>query len=182
MATPPPEIVAPAAPARVYRFDEFTLDVAARKLLRGNTASSLPSRAFDALVYLIERRDRLVQKNELIDAIWSDVVVTDDSLTHAVSVVRRALADERAHPRYIETVPRRGYRFIAAVRTDEVEGKVEPTAGEPDALQTTAPVAAPLPPSPRSRPHRPRRLDPPVCYGSRQAQPPVQSSSRSAHS
>src|SRR6187402_3962727 len=70
------------APVRTYTFDEFTLDVAARKLLRGGIATPLPSRAFDALVYLVERRQRLVQKNELIDAIWAGVVVTDDSLTH----------------------------------------------------------------------------------------------------
>jgi DNA-binding winged helix-turn-helix (wHTH) protein len=118
MPTSPPETVAPSARARVYRFDEFTLDVAARKLSRGDTAAALPSRAFDVLVYLVEHRESLVSKNELIDAIWSDVVVTDDSLTHAISVVRRALADERGHPKYVETVPRRGYRFIGIVRTD----------------------------------------------------------------
>jgi hypothetical protein len=89
------------APVRIYSFDEFTLDVAARKLLRGGIATPLPSRAFDALVYLIERRERLVQKNELIDAIWAGVVVTDDT-AHAISALRRALADERAHPKYIE--------------------------------------------------------------------------------
>ena len=152
MATAPPEIAAPTTRARAYWFDDFTLDVAARKLLRGDTATALPSRAFDALVYLIERRERLVQKNELIDAIWSDVVVTDDSLTHAISVVRRALADERAHPKYIETVPRRGYRFIGTVRTDEVERSVEPTTREPDAAPATSQVAAPS--SPRRRPTR----------------------------
>jgi Tol biopolymer transport system component len=53
-------------------------------------------------------------------------------LTHAISVVRRALADERAHPKYIETVPRRGYRFIGAVRTDEVEHGIEPATSEPE--------------------------------------------------
>ena len=148
--TTPPENAASTTAARTYRFDDFTLDVAARKLLRGDTVTALPSRAFDALVYLIERRERLVQKNELIDAIWSDVVVTDDSLTHAVSVVRRALADERAHPKYIETVPRRGYRFIGVVRTDEVERSVEPTASEPDASPATAEIAAPA--SPRRQP------------------------------
>ena len=122
MAIPPSETAASARAARAatYRFDEFTLDVGARKLARGGIATALPSRAFDTLVYLLEHRERLVRKNELIDAIWPDVVVTDDSLTHAISVVRRALADERAHPRYIETVPRRGYRFIGAVRTDEM--------------------------------------------------------------
>jgi DNA-binding winged helix-turn-helix (wHTH) protein len=151
MATAPPETTAPTAATRAYRFDEFTLDVAGRKLLRGDTATALPSRAFDALVYLLERRERLVQKNELIDAIWPDVVVTDDSLTHAISVVRRALADERAHPKYIETVPRRGYRFIGAVRTDEIARGVEPTANESAAAPTTQ-VTAPSPPS--SKPSR----------------------------
>jgi DNA-binding winged helix-turn-helix (wHTH) protein/Tol biopolymer transport system component len=130
-----------------YRFDEFTLDVAARKLLRGSTATALPSRAFDALVYLIERRDGLVQKNELIDAIWADVVVTDDSLTHAISVLRRALADERAHPKYIETVPRRGYRFVGAVRTDQAsapEPAAETAASEPNAPDLKpAPTSSP---------------------------------------
>src|SRR5688572_30118290 len=143
MAIAPREIAAPTTPARAYRFDEFTLDVAARKLLRGDTATALPSRAFDALVYLLEHRERVVQKNELIDAIWSDVVVTDDSLTHAISVVRRALADERAHPKYIETVPRRGYRFIGVVRTDEVERGIAPTTSEPAMPPATVEVTAP---------------------------------------
>jgi len=153
MPTIPPAS-ADSAAARTYRFDEFTLDVAARKLLRGDTATALPSRAFDALVYLIERRERLVQKNELIDAIWSDVVVTDDSLTHAVSVVRRALADERAHPKYIETVPRRGYRFIGAVRTDVVERSAEPTTGQPDAMPVPATAQTTAPASPWRQPSR----------------------------
>jgi DNA-binding winged helix-turn-helix (wHTH) protein/Tol biopolymer transport system component len=140
--------------ARSYSFDEFTLDVAARKLLRGGTATALPSRAFDALVYLIEHRDRLVQKNELIDAIWAGVVVTDDSLTHAISVLRRALADERAHPKYIETVPRRGYRFVGAVRAGEqaVESRAVPALPDAGASPPAPPAAA----SPRQR--EPARL------------------------
>jgi DNA-binding winged helix-turn-helix (wHTH) protein/Tol biopolymer transport system component len=152
MTTEPPKIAAPTKPVRAYRFDEFTLDVAARKLLRGDGATALPSRAFDALVYLIAHRERVVQKNELIDAIWSDVVVTDDSLTHAISVVRRALADERTHPKYIETVPRRGYRFIGAVRTDEAERGIEPTTSEPDTAPAIVEVTAPS--SPRGKPTR----------------------------
>lgn len=149
---PPPGTARP----RIYRFDEFTLDVAARKLLRGGIATPLPSRAFDALVYLLERRKRLVQKNELIEAIWTDVVVTDDSLTHAISVLRRALGDERAHPKYIETVPRRGYRFIGGVRTreDAIEPRPEPEASQAEPTRAAAPAAAGLPPQPR----KPARL------------------------
>jgi len=81
--------------ASVYAFGKFKLDVPARVLWRdGVEPVQLPSRAFDSLVYLVEHRDRLVQKNELIDAVWPDVVVTDDSLIHAISVLRRALADD----------------------------------------------------------------------------------------
>ena len=104
----------------------------------------LPSRAFDALVYLIEHRDRLVRKNELIDAVWPDVVVTDDSLIHAISVLRRALADDPSEARYVQTVPRRGYRFIAAVSV-RVEQAEPPQSDLHPALCPTAaePVRAP---------------------------------------
>jgi eukaryotic-like serine/threonine-protein kinase len=144
MRTHPPASVGPAPPSapppRTYCFGEFTLDVASRKLSRSGEAVALPSRAFDALVYLIEHRGRLVSKNELIEAIWNEVVVTDDSLTHAISVLRRALADERAHPTYIETVPRRGYRFVGAVQTDEAapEPHHDPVVHEPDMRPETS--------------------------------------------
>ncbi len=110
--TPP----GPTSGAITYAFGAFTLDVESRTLGRDGDDVQLPSRAFDALVYLVEHRDRLVQKNELVEAVWNDVVVTDDSLIHAISVVRRALADDPNQPRYVQTVPRRGYRFVAPVR------------------------------------------------------------------
>ncbi len=104
------------ARAGVYAFGKFRLDVSSRVLWRnGVGAVPLPSRAFDSLVYLVEHRDRLVRKNELIDAVWPDVVVTDDSLIHAISVLRRALGDEPNKAHYVQTVPRRGYRFVAPV-------------------------------------------------------------------
>ena len=79
----------------------------------------LPSRAFDVLLHLIEHRDRFVDKDEIIAAIWGKVIVTDDSLIHAVSVLRRALGDVRQHSRFIQTIPRRGYRFVAEIREDD---------------------------------------------------------------
>src|ERR1043165_9404747 len=101
----------PSGAAGVYAFGSFRLDAAARILWReGVGAVPLPSRAFDSLVYLVEHSDRLVHKNELIDAVWPDVVVTDDSLIHAISVLRRALGDDPADAHYVQTVPRRGYR------------------------------------------------------------------------
>lgn len=106
----------PAAPRRrIYAFDDFRVDADAEVLLRGQATVELPSRAFDALVYLMEHRGRVVGKDEIITSIWHDVAVTDDSLIHAVSVLRRELGDDRSDPKYIKTIPRRGYRFIGDV-------------------------------------------------------------------
>lgn len=100
-----------------YLFDDYTVDTVARRLLKGDEAVSLPSRVFDVLVFLVENRRRPVPKDEIIAAIWKGVVVTDDSLIHAISVLHRTFSDERYDPKYIETIPRRGYRFIGAVET-----------------------------------------------------------------
>ena len=97
------------------RFGPFTLDPAARKLWRGVEHLPLPSRAIDALAYLIAHRDRVVEKDEIIAAVWHDVAVTDDSLIHAVSVIRRALGDGPTQAAFVETIPRRGYRFVGQV-------------------------------------------------------------------
>jgi len=131
----PPANTRPAATsgAIAYVFGEFTLDVESRTLRRADDNVPLPSRTFDVILYLVEHRDRLVQKNELVEAVWHDVVVTDDSLIHAISVLRRALADDPNQPRYVQTLPRRGYRFVAAVRVIDVPTQ---TAG-------TRPFAAP---------------------------------------
>lgn len=125
------------SPARV-RFGVFTLDCQARKLERGGVHLALPPRAVDALVYLVARRGRVVDKDEIVGAVWRDVAVTDDSLIHAISVLRRALGDDPARPIFIETIPRRGYRFIGAV--EAVEMPVAPVSGVSDA---PAPAATP---------------------------------------
>ena len=100
-------------------FGPFTLDPAARKLWRGTERLALPSRAVDALAYLVAHRDRIVEKDEIIAAVWHDVAVTDDSLIHAVSVIRRALGDDPTQAAFVETIPRRGYRFVARVEVLE---------------------------------------------------------------
>jgi eukaryotic-like serine/threonine-protein kinase len=98
-----------------FRLGVFTIDLRGRSLLRENKAIALPARAFDALLFLVTHRDRLVEKDEIVAAVWRDVAVTDDSLIHAVSVLRRALGDDPTRPAFIETVPRHGYRFIGPV-------------------------------------------------------------------
>jgi DNA-binding winged helix-turn-helix (wHTH) protein/Tol biopolymer transport system component len=116
------------------RFGPFTLDLEGRKLRRGEEVVALPSRAFDALAYLIAHRDRAVDRDEIIAAVWHDVAVTDDSLIHAVSVIRRTLGDDPAHASFIQTIPRRGYRFVGPVEA------TEPASVSPQTLPETAGV------------------------------------------
>ncbi|HEY3132360.1 MAG TPA: transcriptional regulator, partial [Acidobacteriota bacterium] len=98
---------------RTYSFDDFTLELARCCLQRRGAEVKLRPKPFEVLKYLVENRGRLVSKEELIQAIWPDSFVTDDSLVQCLVEVRRALGDDSQH--YIKTVPRRGYIFDAAV-------------------------------------------------------------------
>src|SRR4051812_41853226 len=98
-----------------YSFGPFELDVSTRVLARGGEKVALTSKAFDTLLALVRHRDRIVPKDELIQLVWPDAFVSEDSLTHSVSVLRRTLGDSSSQPQFIATVPRRGYRFIAPV-------------------------------------------------------------------
>lgn len=98
-----------------YRFGPFTLDVAAYRLLRDDVDVAVSPRLIDLLRYLVERPSALASKEELFAAIWPDVIVSDNALTQAISDLRQALGDSASRPAYVQTVARRGYRFIAAV-------------------------------------------------------------------
>lgn len=94
------------------RFVGFELEITERLLIRDGRPVHLEPRAFDTLAYLAGRQGRLVRKRELIDALWPGVAVTDNALTRCIAEVRKALADDARSPRYIQTVPRLGYRFV----------------------------------------------------------------------
>jgi DNA-binding winged helix-turn-helix (wHTH) protein/tetratricopeptide (TPR) repeat protein len=98
-----------------YRFGPFTVDAGSYRLLRGSDVVPLSPKIIDLLLYLVARQSALVPKDELFAALWPDVAVTDNALTQAVSELRQALGDEPSKPTYIQTVARRGYRFVAAV-------------------------------------------------------------------
>jgi DNA-binding winged helix-turn-helix (wHTH) protein/TolB-like protein/predicted Zn-dependent protease len=99
-----------------YDFGEFQLDARERRLSRGDQIVRLEPRSVDLLHFLLERAGKLVRKEELISAVWAQSVVTDNALTRCMHQVRAALDDDAEAPRYIETVPGAGYRFIAPVR------------------------------------------------------------------
>ncbi|HUR82047.1 MAG TPA: winged helix-turn-helix domain-containing protein [Thermoanaerobaculia bacterium] len=92
------------------RFGPFVIDEARRKLLRDGEPVALTGKAFDVLLALVERRDRVVTRAELLEQVWAGVVVEEANLTQAISVVRKALGDG-----FITTVPGRGYRFVAPI-------------------------------------------------------------------
>ena len=98
-----------------YHFGPFCLDVRERRLSRGDEVIPLRLKVFDTLLVLVENAGRLVTKQELLDAVWPETTVEENNLNHNVSVLRKALGERATGQRYIETVPRVGYRFAAPV-------------------------------------------------------------------
>ena len=96
-----------------HTFGDYVLDGRRRTLRRGEEEIHLGERSFGVLELLVENAGRVVGRQELIDAVWHDVAVSDDSLARAVSDLRSALGDDSSQPRFIRTVHRRGYLFVA---------------------------------------------------------------------
>jgi DNA-binding winged helix-turn-helix (wHTH) protein/pimeloyl-ACP methyl ester carboxylesterase len=113
----------------VFEFGDFRLDVRERRLLRGEQPVPLTRKALETLRALLERSGRLVTKDELMQCIWPDTVVEENNLNQSISAVRRALGEPTTGPRFIETVPGIGYRFVASVR------RFGPSAGAPPAAR-----------------------------------------------
>src|SRR5262245_13597441 len=106
-----------AVAQKVFRFEGFTLDLTRRSLRAGDRSIELRPKSFDVLAYLVERAGTPAGKDEIIQAVWRDVTVTEESLTRCVSDIRRALDD--SGQRIIKTLPRRGYLLAApATATD----------------------------------------------------------------
>ncbi|MGA3224108.1 MAG: winged helix-turn-helix domain-containing protein [Acidobacteriaceae bacterium] len=149
-----------------YRFDDIEVDVQSFRLLKAGSPVALEPKALNLLIFLVENRGRLVGRRELIDAVWNGAFVTDHVLNRAMGQLRRQLGDDPKQPRYVETVPTLGYRFIARVEQEqqdtlvESSGQLEATASTP--LQDRQRVDEPIPvPHTRSLqtpvPTRPRR-------------------------
>ena len=98
-----------------FRFDRFHLDPHDRQLRRDEMPVELNSRYLDALMLLVREKGRLVSKDRFLDEVWRGVPVTDEALTQCIKTLRRQLGDDAASPRFIETVPKHGYRFVADV-------------------------------------------------------------------
>ena len=114
-----------------FRFDRFQLDPNDRRLRRDEEPVELNSRYFDALALLVREQGRLVSKDRFLDEVWRGVPVTDEALTQCIKTLRRQLGDDAGRPRFIETVPKHGYRFIAPVDFDGVQPVTQPSATPP---------------------------------------------------
>jgi len=112
---------------QIYRFEDFRLDVGNRLLLRGVETVPIPPKVFDLLLILVERSGSVVEKEELMNLLWPDTIVEENNLTVSMSVLRKALGDGKAGVKFIETIPRRGYRFVATVEQASTPSTAKPT-------------------------------------------------------
>jgi len=131
-----------------YSFETVCVDTVRMSVHRDGLPVSLEPKAMDVLLYLLANRDRLVTKDELLDAVWKDTFVTPNVLTRAVAQLRKALGDDAQEARIIGTVSKRGYRFIAPVV--EAQPEVARTMERP--LPETTTAQAPTPRSSRRVP------------------------------
>lgn len=100
-----------------YAFDDVVVDRESFRVLKAGESRALEPRAFDLLLYLIDHRGRVIDKQELFEQVWKQAFVTDNALTRAIKEIRRVIGDNASAPRYIETLPKRGYRFIAEIKS-----------------------------------------------------------------
>ena len=103
----------------LYEFGPFVLDPGERLVRHGAARMELPPRAFDTLLVLVENSGHLLEKDALMRTVWRDTVVEENNLSQVIYLLRKALRDGEDGVRYIETVPKRGYRFVAEVREFE---------------------------------------------------------------
>ena len=101
--------------AKIYEFSGFRIEPAQRRLLYQGQSVPLKPKVLDLLLFLVERRGELIVKDELMKEIWPDTIVEENNITVSIAALRKTLGEDREHPKFIETVPRQGYRFVADV-------------------------------------------------------------------
>jgi len=122
----------------ILQFKDFTIDTDQKVLLREGTPVALAPKVFETLLALIENHGRIVLKEELMKRLWPDTFVEEANLTFNIQQLRKSLGDNARSPTYIQTIARRGYRFIAAVEplSSDVQNSEPPVAGVHEAVQS----------------------------------------------
>src|SRR5512132_4175521 len=117
---------------RVYNFGPFSLDTARRLLLNDGVPVQLREKVFETLLILLEADGGVVGKDEFMEKVWPDAFVEENSLTRNISELRKALSSGSEDSRYVETVPKRGYRFAARVDVVDARNLHSQTETQPD--------------------------------------------------
>jgi Tol biopolymer transport system component/DNA-binding winged helix-turn-helix (wHTH) protein len=111
----------------LYEFGPYVMDARSRILLKDGATVRLTPKAFDTLLVLVQHASQVVEKGQLLREVWPDIFIEEGSLSHNIHGLRKALGDDSSEPRYIETIPKRGYRFVAPVkvsRTDTLQSSL----------------------------------------------------------
>ena len=103
----------------LYFFEDFVLDPARRELRRGNELIAAQPQVFDLLVYLVTNRDRVVNKDDILHAVWGGRTVSESALTTRINATRTVISDDGDQQRLIRTIPRKGLRFVGVVQEQE---------------------------------------------------------------
>jgi DNA-binding winged helix-turn-helix (wHTH) protein len=121
-----------ASKSFVFRFDDVEVREREFSLTKAGKVSSIEPKAFRVLIFLLHNPQKLITKDELLNAVWGDTAVTEGSLSRCIWLLRSVLGDDIRSPRYIETVPTVGYRFVAAVeeRVEPSESAIAPVVPE----------------------------------------------------
>jgi TolB-like protein/DNA-binding winged helix-turn-helix (wHTH) protein len=125
-----------------YEFGAFALDVGKRLLMRDGASVPLAPKALETLLALVEYRDRVVTKDELLQRIWGDTVVEEGGLTRNISILRKALREKPGDHQYIVTIPGRGYQFVANVHERPLGPRPDHADGQTDVRIESAQVVA----------------------------------------
>lgn len=129
---------------RRYRFDDVEIDLNSFRLFKAGKVVQVEPKALNLLIFLVERPGQMVPRREIIDAVWKEAFVTDHVLNRIIGQLRKGLEDDAKEPRYIETVPTLGYRFIAPVEIESdspaaPQVSTQPSAETPPAIVQTPP-------------------------------------------
>jgi DNA-binding winged helix-turn-helix (wHTH) protein len=136
-----------------FRFADYVLDTDRRELTRGSERVQMGPQVFDLLVHLVENRERVVSKDDMLEAVWSGRIASESTLTSHINAVRKAIGDKGEDQRLIRTVARKGFRFVGEIEEEQAPPKpaartADHKMDQADASRAAAAPALTLPDAP----------------------------------
>ena len=131
-----------------FLFEDYVLDLDRRELTRGSKAIAIGPKVFDLLVYLVQNREHVVSKDNLLDVVWSGRIVSESTLTSHINAVRKAIGDNGEEQRLVRTIARKGFRFVGEVREADASDGINSPRAEPATPDEAAAPARTLPDKP----------------------------------